>query len=161
MKCSLSIHIDLKAYIQFLTNSSQHNTIYMAVTPNITKTLSGKQSQPAVPVKDEQGNPIFGKEGQMDRWRQHFSQLLNRPVPENVPDIMPARIDLPLNVEPPTKEEIEEAIKQLKSAKAAGPDYIPPEALKAESPQAQECFSLCLRRYGKKNSFHLNGKKDT
>lgn len=36
------------------------------------------------------------------------------------------------NVNPPSKAEIEEALKQLKNGKAAGPDCIPPEALKVE-----------------------------
>ncbi|VDP60233.1 unnamed protein product [Schistosoma curassoni] len=41
-------------------------------------------------------------------------------------------MDLPINVGPPTIEEISVAIKQMKSGKAAGPDNIPAEALKAD-----------------------------
>ncbi|VDP77353.1 unnamed protein product [Schistosoma curassoni] len=41
-------------------------------------------------------------------------------------------MDLPINVGPPTIEEIRMAIRQIKSSKAAGPDNIPAEALKAE-----------------------------
>ena len=33
-------------------------------------------------------------------------------------------------VNPPSKAEIEQALKQSKNGKAAGPDSIPPEALK-------------------------------
>ncbi|VDO62562.1 unnamed protein product [Schistosoma margrebowiei] len=41
-------------------------------------------------------------------------------------------MDLPINVDPPTIEEISMAIRQIKSGKAAGPDNILAEALKAD-----------------------------
>ncbi|VDO52843.1 unnamed protein product [Schistosoma margrebowiei] len=41
-------------------------------------------------------------------------------------------MDVPINVVPPTIEEISMAINQIKSGKAAGPDNIPAEALKAD-----------------------------
>ena len=75
---------------------------------------------------------IYEQEGKPNRWREHFEQLLNRPPPESPPEILPARLDLPINTNPPTKMEIEEAIRQIKSNKAAGPDHIPPEAIKAD-----------------------------
>ena len=74
----------------------------------------------------------YEQEGQLNRWREHFEQLLNRPPPESPPEILPARLDLPINTNPPTKKEIEEAIRQIKSNKAEGPDHIPPEAIKAD-----------------------------
>jgi len=40
---------------------------------------------------------------------------------------------LNINVNPPSKAEIERALKQLKNGKAAGPDGIPLEALKVDS----------------------------
>ncbi|VDP06605.1 unnamed protein product [Schistosoma curassoni] len=48
----------------------------------------------------------------------------------NPPDIGAAHTDLPIDVNPQTKEEIIMAIRQIKSGKAAGPDNIPAEALK-------------------------------
>ncbi|GFR98360.1 hypothetical protein ElyMa_006348100 [Elysia marginata] len=41
---------------------------------------------------------------------------------------------MPIYPEPPSKEEVAKATKALKSNKAAGPDLIPPEALKADIP---------------------------
>ena len=86
-----------------------------------------------MPVKDAEGNTIFSQELQMTRWVEHFESLLNRPPPIEPPEILPARNDLDINCEPPTLEEIENAVSLLNSKKAAGPDYIPPEALKADS----------------------------
>ncbi|VDP37335.1 unnamed protein product [Schistosoma curassoni] len=50
----------------------------------------------------------------------------------NTPNIEAALTDLPINVGPPTIEEIFMAIRQIESGKAAGPDNIPAEALKAD-----------------------------
>ena len=63
---------------------------------------------------------------------EHFNNLLNRPPPEHPPDIQPAEDILDINCDPPTIEEIKRAIRKQKSGKAAGSDYIPPKALKAD-----------------------------
>ena len=97
----------------------------MKIVYDTTRIISGKHRTSITrPVKDKHGNDIYEQEG-------HFEQLLNRPPPGSPPEILPARLDLPINTNPPTKKEIEEAIRQIKSNKAAGPDHIPPEAIKA------------------------------
>jgi len=63
---------------------------------------------------------------------EHFEELLNRPAPPDPPDIQPADSDLHIDCSAPTKEEIQNAIKQLRNGKAAGPDNIPAEVLKVE-----------------------------
>ena len=42
--------------------------------------LSGKYGRPERPVKDKDGKTIIGKEGQLNRWAEHFEELLNRPT---------------------------------------------------------------------------------
>ncbi|VDP54255.1 unnamed protein product [Schistosoma margrebowiei] len=59
-------------------------------------------------------------------------ELLNRPASMNPPDTKAAHTDLPIDVNPPTKEEIKMAVRQIKNGKAAGPDNIPAEALKSD-----------------------------
>ena len=61
-----------------------------------------------------------------------FEGLLNRPAPENPPDIAEAEIDIDIDCDPPISEEIICAIKKMKNGKAAGPDGIPGEAFKAD-----------------------------
>ncbi|XP_055997139.1 uncharacterized protein LOC130047042 [Ostrea edulis] len=68
---------------------------------------------------------------QLARWAEHFKELLNRPPPDITPDINKAKDELKVNLHPPSKIEIKQAIKKIKSAKSSGPDNIPPEALKA------------------------------
>ena len=98
-----------------------------------TRIISGKHRTSITRlVKDKHGNDIYEQDGQLNRWREHFGQLLNRPPPESPPEILPATLDLPINTNPPTKKEIEEVIRQIKSNKAAGPEHIPPEAIKAD-----------------------------
>ena len=98
----------------------------------ITKKLAGKFNQTVKPVKDKQGNPISTTQDQRRRWAEHFKEVLNQPVPVERPDIPPADTILPINCEKPSKAEIRMAIKALKTGKAAGPDGVPAEAIKAD-----------------------------
>ena len=83
------------------------------------------------PVKDKNGNPLTTAEEQLKTWAEHFSELLNRPATEAPLDILPAKTELPINCDKPTETEIKIAIMALKNGKAAGPDEIPAEAIKA------------------------------
>jgi hypothetical protein len=74
------------------------------------------------------------------RFSVHFKGLLNRPPPDVTPEINRADEELKINLNLPSKTEIKQAIKKLITAKASGSDYIPPEALKANS----SYLTLCL-----------------
>ena len=97
-----------------------------------TKKLAGRYSKPERPVKDKEGKTITEIQEQRKRWAEYFEELLNRPAPLNPPNIEAAHTDLPIDVTPPTIEEVKMAIRQIKSGKAAGPDNIPAEALKSD-----------------------------
>ena len=130
-----SIKKDKNTYMEELAEKAEKAAAdgHLRLVYQTTKTLSGKFSKPTLPVKDAVGNSIFDPAGQLNRWQEHFQTLLNRPPPDNRPEILPARRDLPMNTEPPTRKEIAAAIKALKENKAAGPDQIPPEAMKADT----------------------------
>ncbi|XP_076439127.1 uncharacterized protein LOC143278001 [Babylonia areolata] len=129
-----SARTDKRKYIDSLAEEAEEAAASnnMKLLYDTTKKLSGKYSRPERPVKDKKGNTILGTEGQLNRWAEHFEELLNRPVPSNPPDIDPADRDLDINCERPTREEIRKVIKMLRNGKAAGPDNIPAEALKAD-----------------------------
>ena len=61
-----------------------------------------------------------------------LEELLNRPAPQDPPDIPPASDGLPVNCDQPIKREVYQAIKQVKSGKSAGPDSNPAEALETD-----------------------------
>ena len=113
---------------------------------DIGRRLTGKFSRSERPVKDKQGHNITESEKQLDRWTEHFEELLNRPAPENPPVIPEAEMDLDINSDAPTKEEIVKAIKRLKNGKAAGPDGIPAEALKADVETTAEMLLPLFRK---------------
>ncbi|XP_073695611.1 uncharacterized protein [Garra rufa] len=135
-----SVRKDKKDYIDELAAEAEQ-AVYkgnMKQLYNTAKKLSGSYSRPERPVKDKEGRAIAGVEQQINRWSEHFEELLNRPVPSNTPDINPANEDLPINCEKPTREEIRKAITLLKNGKAAGPDNIPAEVLKVDQDTVAE-----------------------
>ncbi|VDP55066.1 unnamed protein product, partial [Schistosoma margrebowiei] len=78
------------------------------------------------PVKDKECRPITEIQQQPNRWTEYFEELLNEPAPMNPPDIEAAHTDLPpLDVNPPTTEQIRMAIRQIKGGKASASNNMP------------------------------------
>ena len=96
---------------------------------NITRQLSGRKTNTSKPVTDKNGGKISQLEKQLDRWKEHFSELLNGQEIEEPPDIRRGD-DLQIDTDTITIEEITKAVKKIKNGKAPGPDRIPPEVLK-------------------------------
>ena len=96
------------------------------------KKLSNRPAKTSMPVKDKEGTVLNTTQQQLDRWAEHFKELLNQIPPDHRADIPPADMPLDINCNTPTKAEIRKAIKQIKNNKAPGPDGIPAEALKAD-----------------------------
>ncbi|CAH8465462.1 unnamed protein product [Schistosoma haematobium] len=129
-----SIRTDKRKYVEDLATTAEKAAREgnMRQLYDTTKKLSGNRRKPERPVKSKEGKVITNIEEQQNRWVEHFKELLNRPAPLNPPNIEAAPTDLPINVGPPTIEEISMAIRQIKRGKAAGPDNIQAEALKAD-----------------------------
>ena len=143
-----SIKTDKKKYVDTLAREAEEavkhrNWRDLYAT---TKKLAGKFSKSERPVKDKEGKPIPGEEGQKRRWKEYFEELLNRPTPKDPPDIQQADKDLPINCNAPTKEEIREAIKKLRNNKTPGPDGIPAEAMKADSQTMEEILQPLFKK---------------
>ncbi|VDP59831.1 unnamed protein product [Schistosoma curassoni] len=99
---------------------------------DITLKLAGNHRKPERPVKSKEGKVITNIEERLNRWVEHFKELLNRPAPLNPPNIEMVPTDITVDVGPPTIEVTSMVIRQIKRGKAAGPDYIPAGALKAD-----------------------------
>ena len=69
-------------------------------------------------------------EDSQKKWVEHSEELLNRPAPQDPPDIPPANDELPIGCDPATKKDIYKAIKQLKNGKSTGPGSIHAQAFK-------------------------------
>ncbi|VDP26561.1 unnamed protein product [Schistosoma curassoni] len=83
---------------------------------------------------------------QRNRWVEYFEGLLNRRAPLNLPDIEAKPTDLPIDVTPPTIEEIRMAIRQIKSERAAGVDNILTEALKSDIKVTANMLHILFRK---------------
>jgi len=96
------------------------------------KAVYGPSSNTMAPVRSADGTLLTEKSDITERWRQHFSQLLNRPsiIDQQAIQDMPQRPLLASLDEPPSLEETQKAMKQLQGGKAPGPDGIPPEVFK-------------------------------
>ncbi|VDP45926.1 unnamed protein product [Schistosoma margrebowiei] len=139
-----SIRTDKRKYVEDLATTAEKAAREgnMRQLYDITKKLSGNRRKPERPLTSKEGEVITNIEEQRNRWVEHFKELLNRPAPLNPPNIEAAPTD------PPTIEEISMAIRQIESDKAARPDNIPAEALKADT-KSQLYGSLWIN--------HLNG----
>ena len=112
----------------------------------ITRKLAGKWKTTNGPIKDQSGQLLTTQQTQTERWAEYFGTLWNRPPPVNKWTIPPASADLDINCDRPSRDEIKKAIKSLRSGKAAGPDGIPPEALKHSLEESTEMLYLLLGR---------------
>ena len=112
------------------------------------------------PIKDKQGKILTSTEEQLKRWVEHFSELLNRPGPEDPPDIPPAETELSINCAKPSRHEIRKAIQALKNGKAAGIDSVPAEALKVDIGTSTALPTDYSKTSGRRKRFQGTGKKD-
>lgn len=54
-----------------------------------TQKLAGKCKIPDRPIVDEEGNTLTKQEDKLERWAEHFRELLNRPRQTEVANIPP------------------------------------------------------------------------
>ena len=109
------------------------------------KSVYGPSQQTSAPVKSRTGTLLTEKSDILDRWTEHFDLLLNRPssAHQSAIDEMEQAPVVEQLADPPTTEEVLEAIRRLQPGKAPGPDGIPPEIFKEGGPHiAQELTSL-------------------
>ena len=129
-----SIKRDKRSHIDNLARQAEEAAARgnMKELYNTTKKLAARYQVTDKPIKDKQGKILTSTEEQLKRWVEHFSELLNRPGPEDPPDIPPAETELSINCAKPSRHEIRKAIQALKNGKAAGIDSVPAEALKVD-----------------------------
>nr|CAH8840565.1 unnamed protein product [Trichobilharzia regenti] len=96
---------------------------------------SGKRLNSHAVLRTASGEIISDTNGKMERWAEHFKQLLNRDAGQ--PSHRPIR-HLPtpyvVDCDPPTPTEIAKTINRLRNKKAPGEDGLPPEIYKACTP---------------------------
>ncbi|CAC5365861.1 unnamed protein product [Mytilus coruscus] len=83
-------------------------------------------------AKEAEKAAILTEREQAKRWVLHFKEVLNCPEPDVIANPEPSEDDVNINKEPPTIEEVRNAIKSLKTGKAPGIDSIHAKMLKAD-----------------------------
>ena len=139
-----SVKTDKRNFVEGLAEEAERAAASrnMKQLYDTTKKLAGKFKKAERPIRDKNGTVLTGVDKQLNRWAEHFGELLNRP--QNQPDIQPAEEDLLINGNKPTREEIKRAIGHIKNGKAAGPDGIPAEALKGDVTASVEMLYCVL-----------------
>ena len=96
------------------------------------KTATGPTQCKSAPLKSSSGELIIDKGKQMDRWKEHYSNLYSRPstVSESALSAMEQFTVMHELDELPTLSELSKAIDQLAPGKAPGSDEIPPDLIK-------------------------------
>ena len=98
----------------------------------LTKEIVGKTNVQDGPVKEENGRLLTDPDDRKNRWADYFENLLNRPSPSVPPDIPDSPfLDLLINENEPTADEILSASKKLKNGKSPGSDRISGEMVKS------------------------------
>ena len=125
---------DKKDYIEKLADEAEEaagrndlKTLY-----KIDKQLNNGFKNCDVPMKNKNGMVIEKEAEKLQRWKEHFESVLNRPDPPHLAAIQLADTDLDICTDPPSLEEVTAAIKAMKSGKAPGADGVTAEMLKAD-----------------------------
>uniref|UniRef100_A0A0B7BIP1 Reverse transcriptase domain-containing protein n=1 Tax=Arion vulgaris TaxID=1028688 RepID=A0A0B7BIP1_9EUPU len=120
---------DKRAFINEIAEETAASKGDLKALYETTRLLSGRKNNQSRPVRDKTGKLLTKIDEQLGRWREHFQEVLNRPPPLNPLDLGQGD-PLDINVGEITKQEIRNALKNLKKGKAAGVDNIPAEALR-------------------------------
>ena len=98
----------------------------------ITKELlSGFKSSGGVPIKARNGTSFTTEREQLERWKEHFNEILNQDESDTLCDLGSdhAREMLNVNLSDMSLEEVRSVLRKVKNNKAAGADDIQPELL--------------------------------
>jgi len=104
---------------------------------NSIRQLMNNARPNTAPIRDKEGKTITSIEGQIQRWKEYFEEILNTSTSpigkeETVKAPLTPPLELPISVRPPSKRETVDAIKTMKNGKAEGSDNIPAEVLRAD-----------------------------
>ena len=115
---------------------------------DITKTLSNDKHKTTNAVKDKGGNLITEGLARRKRWKEHFEEILNRPIPDDpVTDVEIDPIINEISTDPITKAEIRTALRKMKNGKAGGKDEITAELLKADMNTTEKWLVKLFRTF--------------
>ncbi|CAH1272904.1 Hypp5001 [Branchiostoma lanceolatum] len=114
--------------------------------------LSNKRSKKSTAVRDKSGKLISDPDVQRERWAEHFSELLNPQQDDSDLTVLDGIAGVPSfdylgdSDGPPTREEIQNALKKLKNHKSPGIDEITNEQLKYGAPGLTKALEILFAK---------------
>ena len=119
-------------------NAARNNQ--MSVLYKITKQLSRAKKSSSCPIKTKDGQLITEEAEVLERWKEHFQEVLNVPevqveMPEGC-NIQEAQEESCIDTSPITLDEVKKALKRQKSGKSPGVDNINAEMMRSSSEDA-------------------------
>ncbi|XP_022240572.1 uncharacterized protein LOC106458595 [Limulus polyphemus] len=119
---------DKRNEAQEAADRGDSKTVYK-ITIELT---SGFKSSGGVPIKAKNGTRLTTERQQLERWKEHFNEVLNQCEPDILLDLSNenVRAILNVNLNDISLEEGRRALQNLKNNKAAGSDELQPELLK-------------------------------
>ena len=126
-RCANDYWVELSQHIENASATGNIRAMYEGI-----KTATGPSQCKSAPLKSSSGELIIDKGKQMDRWKEHYSNLYSRPstVSESALSAMEQFTVMHELDELPTLSELSKAIDQLAPGKAPGSDEIPPDLIK-------------------------------
>ena len=155
---------DKRAYLDNLADEAEQAAGRgdLATLYKITRTLSNRQMHPSQAIRDKEGKLITAEKEQLERWTEHFKEILNRASPQRDDDIPtedPPQTALQIDTAGITIEEVEKAIKGLNSGKAPGIDNLNAELLKGALPYSAKMLQSLLNKIWEEEKVPITWKK--
>ena len=124
---------DRKIYYEELASEARRREI--GTLYKITKELAGKSRAHDRPIKSKAGERLATERQQMDRWIEHFKEVLNFDSEIEGSSFLAGHKgdELNINLEEISINEIKGALKLLKNRKSPGVDEITAEVLKVDT----------------------------
>ena len=139
-----------------MNNATQHGD-----TGKLFKTLKkavGMASSVSETVRELDGTYIRSASRRSDRWKEHFSTLLNRPSPHTPLFDLPFSGFCNVSERVPTQDEVGKAIRSLKSSSAPGEDGISAALWKAGGAAARCRLTAIIANIWSSSSFPSDWK---
>ena len=112
-------------------------------------------------ITKSDGTQCSNEDETLSRWKEHYEAALNFPPATHCPDLDSLSTTTPedplIKVDPPTFNEVKQAVNKLKNGRAAGSDKILPEILKAGGDTILSAMVLLFEQVGHQVMFLLSG----
>ena len=119
----------------------------------VTRRLCNEGPRKAEMVKNKEGKPLIKEDEVTARWQKHFTEVLNRPVPEVATEVEETDVvNHSIDIGEITRGEIRSALGDMKSGKAPGIDSITADLLRVDTDSTVQVLHELFNRIWEEES---------